>query len=314
MPGALNPRNSCVSAGSWSLHWAEREAMQCASEEREDFRRVPAWDGVSSQAWLGRGSGARPRPGRLGAGAARAFATCAPLHLGTRRPWIPGNRNHGITELGLCSPRPQRQRPTGHGVRSFLYPSVPGGIGSWDLAMRSEQPSPPPGTPKRALTEQRPWRGAKRLASRCQGPNCSLVRVRGLHRSRPPSLQSAEPLIPGELRAGLGAREAGAGRGFPNGRWPSAHLSPPPPAPRPLQLAASSAEAEERAQQSARSERNVIALPGESPARMQLRKGAAYRFPGAARLAEEESGEARLCQPPRTHSCAVALNPKRAKC
>lgn len=191
--------------------------------------------GFARRPGLGRGSGARPRRGHLRAGAGRASATCAPLHLGTRRPWIPGDRNHGIAELGLCSPRPQRQRPTGDGVSSFLYPSVPGGIRSWDLAMRSEQPSPPPRTPKRALR-----RGCGGGPPRLAVPGPELFPGLGAGpASRPPSLQSAEPLIPREVPESWGAG-GGSGLGVAARAVSKRAFSapfplrppPPPPAPR----------------------------------------------------------------------------------
>lgn len=83
------------------------------------------------------------------------------------------------------------------------------------------------------------------------------------------------------------------------------------PFPHPPQLAANSAEAQNSALQSARSERNVIALSRESWARIPLRKGAAYWSLGAARFAGRRSQATPGCAP--TRSCALVLNPKRVK-
>lgn len=54
----------------------------------------------------------------------------------------------------------------------------------------------------------------------------------------------------------------------------------------PAQQAASSAEARKSALQSSQSERNAMPLPRGSRPRLPFRKGAAYWFPGARRLAE----------------------------
>lgn len=66
-------------------------------------------------------------------------------------------------------------------------------------------------------------------------------------------------------------------------------VPPSSPTPPPPQLAANSAEAPNSALQSARSERNVIALSRESRTRIPFRKGAAYWFLGAARFAGRRS-------------------------
>lgn len=94
---------------------------------------------------------------------------------------------------------PRSQRQTGNGVGPFHYPSMPGGIRSWDSAVRSEQPSQSPRAPTRALR-----RGTflpTLLSSECQGLKCSLAWVRGLHRGLLVCKALGGPLIPYDVRS-----------------------------------------------------------------------------------------------------------------